>query len=75
MAEELSAVGLEPQNKEKPYLYKPEGEGRTDTEVNRINDSKFFKIFLSRLSLSSRNTNSLQIATDISVQEWLLETE
>ena len=72
MAEELSAVGLEPLDKGNPYLYRPEGEERTDTaEVNGINDSKFVNIFLSRLRhpLSSGNTNSRQIATDISVQQ------
>ena len=47
LAEELSAVGLEPQKKGSPYLYRPEGEGegRTDTsdrKVNRRNDSKLF---------------------------------
>ena len=73
LAEELSAVGLEPQNKGEPYLYQPEGEGRRDTEVNRINDSKLFEIFLSRHSLPSGNTNSRPIATDISVQQWLLQ--
>ena len=74
MAEELSAVGLEPLNEESPYLYKPEGEEATEKEVNRINDSKLFKNFLSRLlrrPLTSGNTNSRQIATDISVQQWL----
>ena len=74
LAEELSAVGLEPQNKENPYLYKPEGQGRrVSTEVKRINDSKLFQIFFSRLRhpLISGNTNSRQIATGISVQQWL----